>query len=410
MKKKNNFKNVKYLFYGILLLFIFHFETLSIGTIKLSHLWKGALLCFLLFKIFSKKRKFFFVYKPLIWLALLQLVNIELFNNTFNAVFLFGTTLMLPLIGIYVLRFSPKQLETTLLFFASFFIFAFVPYELDLLASYGDLYELTGYGVEEFGIIGPFQGAHAASTALAGSFLVVLYFWFTNSFNRVYLSLLLILGFYFLIFTYVRTGMLMVIIGVLPMLIYFSKKDVSTRFRLIFIGGLFSILISGWVLSNETLMDRITGKRINKVETESFEDLGSGRGQIYLYSIDIFLEANPFEQLFGMGQSEQLKRMKSKLGLALIPHNGFLLILLNNGVLGLFVFLAFLRKSLVFYRALESSDRVRLQGLLYAYIIMIFFQNYDLIYVYLVLVLSVAYSYKKMHVVMNKNITKKYSY
>tara|TARA_R100001369_G_scaffold31211_4_gene55364 strand:+ start:47038 stop:48291 length:1254 start_codon:yes stop_codon:yes gene_type:complete len=395
VKKSNLFTKIKFVVLGLFLFFLFHFESLSIGSVKISHLWKGILLLFLIFKILSKKRKQLFVYKPLILLAVLQLVNVELFINPFNAVFLFLTTLLLPLLGIYVLQFSSLQLQKVLLFFSSFFILSFIPYELGIIESYGKLYNLASYGdAKQSGIIGPFQSPHAASTALAGSFLVILYFWFTKYVNRIYLSILLILSFYLLIFTYVRTGMLMVTLGIIPMLLYFVKKGVSTRIRLIFIGGIFSVLISGWILSNEVLIDRITGNRINKVETDSFEELGSGRGQIYSYAVDIFLEANIFEKVIGVGQTEQVKRMDKKLGSGLIPHNGFLLILLNTGAIGLFVFLVFIRKVINSCGTLAPSDKILTQGLLFAYVIMTFFQNYDLIYAYLLLVLSVAHSNK----------------
>jgi len=387
---------IKFSVFGLLLLLLFHFESLSLGPVKISHLWKGILLLFLIIKILSKKRNNLLIYKPLIWLALFQLINLELFNNPFNAAILFGTTLILPLLGIYTLSYTPNQLKNGLLFFASFFILSFVPYELGILKSLEEGYRLTSYGVQDSdGVIGPFQTVHSASTALAGSFITLLYFWFTKSFNRIYLSTLLILCFYFLIFTYVRTGMAMVVLGAIPMLIYFAKKEASTRFRLIFFGSIFSILISGWVLSNETLMDRITGNRVSGAsETESFESLGSGRGLIYTFAVEIFMEANVFEKLIGIGQTEQKSRMENKLGSALIPHNGFLLLLLNNGLIGLMLFLTFIRKLNKLISQYAPSHRSLLKGLLYAYLVMTFFQNYDMIYMYLILALGIALTYK----------------
>lgn len=385
-----------------MLLFLFHFESLSIGSIKISHLWKGILLMLLIFSELKKKKKQVFIYKPLLFLSALQLINLETINNPFNAVLLFGTTLILPLLGIFVLKYSPKELNRTLLFFSSFFILSFIPYELGLLKSIEDGYTLTSYGVESNGIIGPFQTVHSASTALAAAFLVVLFFWFSKAFNRIYLSFLLVISFYFLIFTYVRTGMLMVVLGAIPMLIYFARKEASTRIRLIFIGGLFSILISAWVLSNETLVDRISGRRANSVESESFENLGSGRGLIYIFAIEIFTEADILEQLIGMGQTEQKNRMEQKIGNKLIPHNGFLLLLLNNGILGLLVFLVFIRRTKRYIKKIKTQEKILSQGLLYAYLIMTFFQNYDMLYMYLILVLSIAFSFN-----LNKTIKTK---
>ena len=44
------------------LLFLFHFETVSIGPVKVSHLWKGAILAYLIFVIFSEKKLKMFIY------------------------------------------------------------------------------------------------------------------------------------------------------------------------------------------------------------------------------------------------------------------------------------------------------------------------------------------------------------
>src|SRR5690554_2025754 len=142
-------------------------------------------------------------------------------------------------------------------------------------------------------------------------------------------------------------------------------------------------------------MDRITGNRVSGAsETESCESLGSGRGLIYTFAVAIFMESNVFEKLIGIGQTEQKSRMENKLGSALIPHNGFLLLLLNNGLIGLMLFLTFIRKLNKLISQYASSHRSLLKGLLYAYLVMTFFQNYDMIYMYLILALGIALTYK----------------
>lgn len=377
-------------FLGIGLLFLFHFESISIGFIKISHIWKGALLIFLLHKLFSHRRVNFFIYSPLVFLAFSQLINNEIFNDSFNAFFLFGTTLMLPLLGMYVLKFSGQQLEKSLIFFASFFILCFVPYHLGLLESLSKGYDLTSFGEEARGLVGPFQTVHSASTALAGSILVLIFFWFSKTYNRSYVTFLLVLGLYFLLNTYVRTGMAMVILGIIP-IIWFFMKNQSTRRYVVIFGILASVILSNWVLSNEILVDKITGQRAKNSEMESIENLGSGRGLLYISSIDIFNDLTPLEKFIGIGQSQQLREMEKRIGLSLIPHNGFLLVLLNNGLLGLFLLLTFLRNQLAFYRRLKGAGRVFVLSLMVAYGLMTFFQNYDMVYMYLIMVLGVAY-------------------
>ena len=398
------FKLAKYMHYGFILLFLFHFESISIGAIKVSYILKTLLLLYLVFKILIRKNKNYSIYKPLLWLSLLQIVNLELLINPLNAIFLFATVLLLPLLGIFSLEYSFEQLKKVLLFFASFFILSFVPYQLGILKSLNSGYDLLGYGSDIGGLIGPFHTVHSASAALAGSFLVIVFFLFTKAFNRIYLLVLLILSFYLIIFLFVRTGIAMITIGCLPMLFHFANKNWKMRFSIILFAFLFVFLISSWVLSNDLVLKRFTGQRINSSETESFENLGSGRGRIYIYSLQIYSEANFFEKIIGVGSTQSSLRMESKLGQRLFPHNGFLVLLLNNGIIGLILFLAFLIKVLKSQRFLSKDNQFFIRSLMLAYLTMTFFQNYDILYMYLILVIGIGMTYKEGKLVVRKQI------
>lgn len=401
---------VRYVFFGLFLLALFHFESLHIGPLKVSHLWKGALLAYLLLVLTRGAKIKPYIYGPLLLLSIMQIFNMELVNNPFNAVLLFSTTSILPMLGMYAFRFSPEQLQKGLLFFASFFILSFVPYKLGLVSSINDGYRLSSYGVEESGgLIGPFQTVHSASTALAAALLVVVYFYFVNSYNKIYLSLLFVLGFYFLFATYVRTGMLMFALGLAPIIFHFGKKNSRTFLRLVLAGSVTSVLVGAWVLSNETLMDRITGKRVNQSEFSSIENLGSGRGLIYLSALDTYYESNSLEKFIGVGQTAQKEGMKERIGLALIPHNGFLLILLNNGVFGLLVFFIFLGNIRKQGLRSKENEVVLLKALFLAYLVMTFFQNFDILYATLLLFITVALNVKardSLERVANENTCK----
>jgi len=379
---------------SVVLLFLFHFESLYLGPIKVSHLWKGSLLVYLLFVLIQKGKIKPYFYGPLLLLSIMQLVNIELINNPLNSITLFATTLILPLIGMYAFKFSPKQLQKSLLYFSSFFILSFVPYQIGLLSSLGSAYELLSYGSEDKGLVGPFSGKHEASTALASSLLVVVFFWLSNTYSKWLLSVLFALGFYFLFLTYVRTGMAMFAIGLLPLAWFFGKQSPVRFSRLAIVLSFSTLFIFSWVLSNETMMSRITGERVESSETESFEKLGSGRGMIYLSSLQIYAEANIAEKIIGVGQSEALQRMEDKTGWPFVPHNGFLSLLLNNGILALLLFLSFIRNIYKLQKGMHQLDSsILIQALFLAYMTMTFFQNYDLLHPLLLLMLSIAFSY-----------------
>jgi hypothetical protein len=380
--------------YGLTLLFLFHFESTSIGPVKVSHLWKGAILVYLILVIFREMKLKTFIYGPMLCISVLQLVNIELYNNPFNAILLFSTTGIIPLIGIYVLRFKPEQLKLSLMFFSSFFILSFVPYQIGLLSSLGSNYELLSFGSDDTRLVGPFQNSHSASTALASSLLVVVFFWLSNTYSKWLLSMLFTLGFYFLVLTYNRTGMAMFAIGLLPMAWFFGKQNLVKSLRLVVVLSFSTLFIFSWVLSNEVMMNRITGERAASSETESFEQLGSGRGMLYLSSIKIFAEANILEKIIGVGESEAVQRMEDKTGHQYAAHNGFLSLLLNCGILALLLFLSFIRNIYKLQKGMHQLDsRILIQALLLAYMTMTFFQDYHLLYALLLLMLSIAFSY-----------------
>jgi len=388
---------------SVVLFFLFHFETIYLGPIKVSHIWKGSVLGYLLFVLIQKGKIKPYLYGPLLLLSILQLVNRELIDNPLNAITLFATTLIIPLIGMYAFKFSPKQLQNSLLYFASFFILSFVPYKIGLLSSLGSVYELVLYGSENKGLTGPFQGPHAAATTLASSLLVVVFFWLSNAYNKWLLSALFALGAYFLLLTYVRTGMAMFAMGLLPIVWFFGKQSQVKFLRLVMVLFFSTLFIFLMVISNDTMMNRITGERSWTAETgiggssekESFEKLGSGRGKLYLSSIQLYAEANIAEKIIGVGQSEAMHRIGDMVGRDLIPHNGFLLLLLHNGILALLVYLSFLRNIYKLQKSMHQLDsRILIQALFLAYMTMTFFQTYDILYTLLLLMLSIAFSYK----------------
>lgn len=380
---------LKNLFFASILLFLLHFESMSFGPVKISHLWKAFLVIYLFRHLFNKI-KLSFVYYPFILLSLLQILNLELFNNFVNAIVITFSILLFPILGIYFLRFNTQKIINLLLFFSCFFILSFIPYELGLIVSIEDAYELTKFGeVGGIGKIGAFQTVHGASVAVASSLLVLFYFILNSRINKFFLIAVFVFGLYILVETYVRTGFFMFIFGALPIL--FSSKKINFGYLKITISSVFIIsLIVFFISSNTAFYNRLTGNNKYYVEN-SFDKFGSGRGALFLNSIEIFNELNLLNKFIGIGQTSQKIKMGQKLGIAVIPHNGFLELLITNGIVGLSVFLYFLfilRKIYVRFKYFNSS--ILLKALFYSYIILTLFQTYNMIYSSLFLALSIG--------------------
>lgn len=341
--------------------------------------------------VFKGGRAKLLYFAPLAGLALLNLVSFEIFINPMNAFVTCFTVLMLALVGAYVHRLNRRQLENALLFFASFGILSFVPYELGLLTSLTDGYNLSGYGViDEKGIIGPFQKVHSASPVLACSLLVLVAFYFQRRIRAIYFLPLLFLGMYFLFFTYVRTGLVMFSLGLIPLVLHSLRESSKAWVKLFVVTLLASAMLSSFVFSNEALVKRIKGERLYYAE-DSIETYGSGRLYYSGATLDYFCRANALEQLFGIGETEGLNRMQDTIGRRIFPHNGFLFVLSANGVIGLCFFLVFLYRLYIGQKRVASDGAALARSMLVAYLTLVLLQSYELLYAFLFLALAYAY-------------------
>ena len=380
---------LKHVFFGLILLLLFHFETLSIGGVKISHLWKGVALLFISLYLIKNNKIYLFIYGPYILIAIIQLVHIDLSNGFSTPIFKFIITLFFPLVGIFILKYNTNQLKYSLLYFSYFFIASFIPYKLGIINSIKDGYLLKGFGSESLGLIGPYQTAHSASLTLASALVVIVFFWFEGSFKKRFLFPMLFIGVYFLLITYVRTGLVMFILGILPILYNYFKKNTKSKIRLIFMGtGLASFMLIQ-IFNSDVLMNRILGDRINSSE-DTFETMGSGRGLIWLSSGLVYLNSSNTEKIIGMGELEQQKRIGKLTGMNIASHNGFLDLLLVNGIIGLILFLIFLYRVLKFLLAHKSVYNILGQSLFILYLTMCFFQGYSWINTALILMLSLG--------------------
>lgn len=170
----------------------------------------------------------------------------------------------------------------------------------------------------------------------------------------------------------------------------FAKQNASSMIK-IFIGGTLLVFIGGsWLLSNEVLMNRIYGRGQYNTE-DSFESLGSGRGGIFISSMEIFNEASIIEKMFGIGQEEQINRIAKKTGMTIGSHNAFLDFLLISGLVGMSLFLFYIRNVFQFIKkSMPSKYKTLAFSLLVAYVIMCLVQGYDWLYANLLLMLSIG--------------------
>jgi O-antigen ligase len=136
-------------------------------------------------------------------------------------------------------------------------------------------------------------------------------------------------------------------------------------------------------------MKRITGESKYRKDY-SFETMGSGRGEIYITSLEIFQEASFIEKIMGMGNTKQVEKISQKMGIRVGSHNGFIDALLTTGILGLFSLFYYLYLVYKVSRENKNEYTILTLSLLFAFIAMTFFQGITRIPVNVILVLSIA--------------------
>ena len=327
-----------YILFFAALFVAMHFETKSIGVLKVSHLWKAGLAAFLV--LTARRKTLWKGYAPLIVLTAMSAIGFDMFLRPIeHAVDVFNLAIVL-VFALFLGGKTTAQLMDLMFTLAVCVVIAFIPYGAGVVESIGTGYDLESYGYSSItGLIGPFQSAHGAAISLASSLVVITVFLLTGRENRLFCLFLLCFGGLFLMQTYVRTGLLMYAVGMLAALL--SNARYWKRAHWIVVAFALVLLVVADVGRLDVLKDRILGDGLYRNEDTLYQ-LGSGRGGIYSASLKIFWHADIREQLVGMSKVEQMLLIGQKTGTAVGSHNAFLDILLVNGAIGLILFGGFL--------------------------------------------------------------------
>lgn len=375
---------------GIFLFCLLHFENLDFGPLKISILWKLLLIVWLIINLIKQNTKIR-LYKPFLLLFIISLVHIFYDLETLRLSVIF---LLFYLTGNFLLTLKEDKILSIINYLRYFLVFIFIPYHFFGLESLGTVYDLEKYDGGS-GLTGPFANPHTASMILAIIGIVNFYFIKNSNLSKQRKSInlfLLFLTVYFLINTFVRTGIAMFIIGLLPLI--FNRLSFKTIFL-----GIMSVVILGTLILNflpkdSVIYKRMTGESKHNKE-ESFEQYGSGRGLLFLHGINIIQSYdNPLNYIFGIGETNLRQEIKYRTSNPLVTHNGFLDVTIIHGFLGLIIFVGFLYKNHVFLYSSKSPFKLLGYGVLITILVMIFFQDHKRFYSFIILFLINSLIYK----------------
>jgi O-antigen ligase len=362
-----------------------------------SQLWKMPLIIILL-SLYIKRIK---IKKPAfqnysVWYAFKMLFNTNLAYRPFSNITEFARFLPLPLMFEYFKRKNSNSIYIWLIFLSQFVILSSIPFHFGLLESVGKQLSLQGFGYADIiGHTGIFQGAHAASITYTLAVIILINNLFhvqgsdkNRFYNHKFYNLILIgIGIYSIYAVFVRTGYLMFIVAVLVFIFLrfkFTFKRISIILVTIIIitGGIFRL-----VQSNDAFRARLFDQRIHDNNT-----IGSGRLIFWQNAYERWLNGNTFEIIFGIGMDNFKDYQYQKIGMRIFSHNQFFDSLVQNGLIGIILYLLMLISLFNFIRKRKHYKGYRLaMSLFAAYLMFALVQGSSLFFPDLMFALSLAY-------------------
>jgi hypothetical protein len=324
---------------------VLYIEPLLFEGLKFAILWKIPLLIIITAYLIRKGVAPISFSKLWYWYSLKNILNYGSLSYLKENLILSSK---IPIIGLFTHFFNTcfcrnkwdvAKAFNLLCGFNVFIIISCIPFLLGLIEPNGKKYSLEAFGVDSIGFSGVFQGAHPASIVLSITLINLFYILSVSSsiHRRRWIILLILIGLYALYSTYIRTGYLMFLIGCA---FFFWKKIFSHKKKYIFFWGIVLTTLGSIYLSqDQVLINRLTDNRIYGDEPSNIGKLGSGRLVFVSTSFNYWMQAPLMMKLFGCGEKMLTENMEEKVGLNVFSHNGFIDAFVQNGLIGLLLFI-----------------------------------------------------------------------
>lgn len=271
-------------------------------------------------------------------------MNQEIFINPMS-VFIYASKLLpFPLFFTFFSSFSYTSAKKLEIFLYSLAQFIALSSAITLLGIVTPLKEWTGasyFGEELFYYSSVFGNPHPASSYFCISVLVLVnglrINYFKSNWQKLFNIVLISIGLLSVFKAYVRTGWLMLIIGLI--VLFWPSKITLAKIRK-FIFCVIFLIINVIVLfqTNDSFRSRIVGHNVETSSSSEIETSGSGRDMFWYNGIELWANGNIYQILFGHGTTEVQQNNYRKTGMPVGSHNLFVDTLSKYGLLG-FIFL-----------------------------------------------------------------------
>jgi len=346
------------LFY-IISFIVLYLEPVSIGGMSFGVIWKIIAIFLLslpiLYEALKEKKIELFVVLYLVF-AFKTLFSYSSMDHPIETITIALKITMFPILYLYFMKLSKE----TLLFFAKHYaiviILVFVPYLFDLIEPLGEGYPLRIYGLDgQFGLVGPFLFPHSASISLAFAMIVITLLINSNNSKMINLFyvLLLFLGFYELMMTYVRTGIVMY----LAVLAYLLLQNLNMKKVLLIIMATIVLAAGSIYLISTSEIAKMRFEDRNKYVKQ--DDIGSGRLLYWHAAVENWLNDEDIVVFIGLGFTYGTEKMEKSVGLKIFAHNEFFQMLQQEGLIGFIIFISSLIALYNYMKKYKSSKYYR---------------------------------------------------
>ena len=317
------------------------------GSLKISQIWKAVVVVGMFGYLLTKR------FPAYLWLGFLFSFKYLLYTKFpygyLTAIQDMLETMIFPLfLGFFYIKYrnrqdGTEQLVHIAILLSLFVVFSTVPFMFGL-KSLNPETELYKYGVEGEATKGLFYHIAVSSKIFTISTIVLInaYKRFSNNIinKSIWLSAVL-LGTWFVVSSWTRTGWFMFLIALLISLFY--NSSFKKKLGAIFISALILIGIA-WVYNNNLAFKyRLTGGAVYRTNTTlSVDQLEKARLPFVFVAIDNLKDEGLPGQLFGYGTQHGVDLFKQKTGMAIVSHNRTTEILESSGIVGLLLYISFI--------------------------------------------------------------------
>lgn len=346
-----------YICFFIPFFLLFYSESISVGSLTISQIWKLPLLGYLIYYLLQYRKKTSPVWSSsYYWLSIKNLVNGGTFKNIFENIQDGIPFLFLPLLYNYCnSKFTKKHLNRVILLIGQYFILTNIPFLFLGMESRGkgaQFGDIIGYS-------GIFQNQHAMTVIMSICIIVILNNFKHKLFNTISIKMynvaLVMLALYSLYLGFARTGWLMCFLGIV--ILYFPKGfKVKEWFHVFLLGTVLTGGFAYMMTTNQDFYNRIMDINSN---TNRKKEFGSGRVDYIRHAVDLYKSGNVYELACGKSLTELRDYEYEKTGMHIYAHNGFITLLATNGAIGLMLKLLAMTFLLVFILRRRNCESFR---------------------------------------------------